>query len=62
MMKNISRKILLEIKNNKNITEKELAKKFNYSERQIRRFIKELRDKQKIKMEGFGKKKIWKIL
>ena len=62
MMKNISRKILLEIKNNKNITEKELAKKFNYSERQIRRFIKELRDIQKIKMEGFGKKKIWKIL
>jgi len=59
---NLLNKILIEFKVNPKITEDGLAKKYGYSERTIRRYIKILKDNKKISMVGFGRKKRWKIL
>jgi len=54
--------ILIEIKVNSQITEKELAKKYYYTERSIRRYIKILKDDGKIKLVKVGKKRSWEII
>ena len=54
--------ILEEIKNNSKITEEELAKKYLVSERTIRRYIKELKEKKKIILKNVGKKREWKLI
>jgi len=54
--------ILQEIKKNSKITEKELSKKYFYSERTIRRYFKVLKDNGKIKLISVGKNRSWEIL
>jgi len=54
--------ILLEIKNNSKVTQVELAKKYFYSERTIRRYFKVLKNSGKIKLINIAKKRAWKIL
>lgn len=54
--------ILKEIKNNPKITQRELAYKYDYSERNIRRYFKILKDKDYIKYVSKGKKSKWIIL
>lgn len=51
-----------EIKSNSKITEREIAKKFFYSERTIRRYIKVLKEENKIEIINTGRRKVWKIL
>lgn len=53
--------ILKEIKENSKVTETMLAKKYDYTERTIRRYFKILKDSGKIKLVGTGKKRAWKI-
>jgi len=57
----IFKKIYNEIKINPKVTEKTLSNKFNYSERTIRRYMKILKDDKKIYLDGYGRKKIWKL-
>lgn len=59
--KKISQVIYKEIKNNPKITEFELAEKYFYSERTIRRKIREIRKSGKIDSIGTGKKHKWII-
>lgn len=54
--------IILEIKNNNKITEKELANKYYYSERTIRRYFKILKDSDQLKLINTGKNRCWKLL
>lgn len=54
--------ILQEIKTNPLVTEISLANKYDVSERTIRRYIKDLKDKNKIVLIIKGKKRNWKIL
>lgn len=51
-----------EIKKNPKITELELANKYDYSERTIRRYVNYLKESGKIRLISFGRKKIWQIL
>ena len=54
--------ILQEIKTNPLVTEISLANKYDVSERTIRRYIKDLKDMNKIVLIIKGKKRNWKIL
>lgn len=54
--------ILKEINNNSNITEVEIAKRYYYSERTIRRYIKDLKNEKIIKLIKNGKERYWKLL
>lgn len=54
--------ILILIKENPEITTKELGKKLDMSERQIQRVIKKLRDTHKIKRVGSDRTGYWKII
>ena len=51
--------IIKEMRNNNVITENALAENLNVSERTIRRYIKILKDKEIIFLEGYGEKRIW---
>ncbi len=51
--------ILWEIKNNNQVTEIYLANKYLCSERTIRRYIKILKNKNLVKIEGYGRKRKW---
>lgn len=55
-------KILQEIKENPKTTEIYLANKYGVSERTIRRYIKDLKDRKKIVLLINGKNRCWKIL
>jgi len=65
-MKKVNQKllevILNEIKKNNKITEKELAIKYYYSERTIRRYFKLLKNHGKIKFIKIGKNRSWNIV
>lgn len=54
--------ILNEIKINPKITENELAMKYDVAERTIRRYFKDLKDKNKIALLKKGNLREWKIL
>ncbi len=54
--------IIKEIKNNQDITEAILAKKYNCTERTIRRYFKILKSEGKIIMIRKGKNRYWKVL
>ncbi len=54
--------IIKEMKENNTVTEISLAAKFKVSERTIRRYIKILKDEGKISLDGYGEKRIWKVL
>ena len=54
--------ILMEMKNNSKVTEVYLAEKYFCSERTIRRYIKELKTVNKIKLIKNGREKEWIIL
>lgn len=54
--------ILEEIKSNSKITEKELAKKYEVTERTIRRYFKELKNNNIIKLIRNGNLREWHIL
>jgi len=54
--------ILEEIKSNSKITEKELAKKYEVTERTIRRYFKELKNNNIIKLIRNGNLREWYIL
>lgn len=54
--------ILKEIKSNSKITEKELAKKYEVTERTIRRYFKELKNNNIIKLIRNGNLREWHIL
>ena len=54
--------ILNEIENNPEITEIILAEKYMVSERTIRRYIKILKDLNKIKIYRCGKERKWVII
>jgi len=58
----IKEKIIIKMNNNSEITEKELGIIFNKSERTIRRYIKELKTENKIRLIKRGKLRNWKIL
>lgn len=51
--------IIKEMMNNNAITENALAKNLEVSERTIRRYIKILKDRKVIFLEGYGEKRIW---
>ncbi len=53
--------IIKEMRNNNVITENALAENLNVSERTIRRYIKILKDKEIIFLEGYGEKRIWMV-
>lgn len=53
--------ILEELNSNHFIKEEELAKKYQCSERTIRRYIKILKDSKIVKLKDFGKKREWVI-
>lgn len=55
-------KIIAEIKENSQLTETSLADKYDVSERTIRRYFKDLKDKKKIKLIKKGKFREWHIL
>lgn len=55
-------KILEEIRNNNMVTEVIIANKYLINERTVRRYIKELRNSNKIILIGTGKNRYWKIL
>jgi len=55
-------KILQEIKENPKVTESYLAKKYDVSERTLRRYIKNLKDINKVILIIEGKNRYWKIL
>ena len=54
--------IVMEIKSNREVTEKYLAEKYNFSERTIRRYIKDLKDNKKIILNKKGNLRYWQIL
>lgn len=54
--------IIEEIKNNQDITEIELTKKYGCSERTMRRYFKILKNEGKIVMLRKGKNRYWKVL
>lgn len=56
------RLIIKEIMFNPQVTEQQIAKKYFYSERSIRRYMKILKDKEMIKFVRCGKKRYWKII
>ena len=56
------RLIIQEIMINSQITERQIAKKYFYSERSIRRYMKILKDNEMIKLVRCGKKRYWKII
>ncbi len=51
--------IIKEMMNNNVITENALATNLEVSERTIRRYIKILKDRKVIFLEGYGEKRIW---
>ena len=53
--------IINEIKDNGNITEKEISNKYYYSERTIRRYFKILKDKGFIELVKSGNRNKWII-
>lgn len=55
-------KILKDIKENPKVTENYLAKKYDVSERTLRRYIKDLKDINKVVLIIKGKNRCWKIL
>ena len=59
---NLYDKILMEIKNNSCVTEKMISEKYYISERTVRRYIKDLKELNKIKLINSGKSKKWVIL
>lgn len=48
-----------EIKNNTNITEREISEKTFYNERTIRRYVKKLKEKGLIESVNTGRKHYW---
>ena len=60
--KELLQEIYDEIANNDKATEVLLAEKHYCSERTIRRYIKILKEKKYITMEGYGTKRKWIIL
>ena len=62
MRKILFKMILKEIKKDDQITEGYLAKKFQVSERTIRRYMCILKDEGKIELTGRGIKRKWKLL
>lgn len=54
--------IVKEIKENGKITESELANKYYYDVRTIRRYIKVLKDLNKIRLKARGKNRCWIII
>ncbi len=54
--------ILNAMKDNSNITEIEIANRYFYSERTIRRYIKILKNNEYIKMTGNGRRRKWIVL
>ncbi len=62
MRKILFKMILKEIKKDDQITEGYLAKKFQVSERTIRRYMRILKDEGKIELTGRGIKRKWKLL
>ena len=54
--------ILKEIENNPRVTEFYLAEKYFVCDRTIRRYIKILKDKKKIMLKNYGRKKIWQVI
>ena len=62
MKKELLEKICQEIKENPKITEPALAKKYNCSERTIRRYIYALKKEGKVQLMGIGSKREWKLL
>lgn len=55
-------KILKDIKENPKVTESYLANKYEVSERTLRRYIKDLKDINKLVFVVDGKNRYWKIL
>lgn len=55
-------KILMEIKRDNTITEVKLSQKYGVSERTIRRYFKELKDNNKVRLVCKGKERKWEIL
>lgn len=55
-------KILMEIKKDNTITEVKLSQKYGVSERTIRRYFKELKDNNKVRLVCGGKERKWEIL
>lgn len=58
----LGEKILEEIRINNMVTEVVIANKYLISERTVRRYIKELKNSNKIILVGTGKNRYWKIL
>lgn len=58
----IYKNIINEIKSNSKVTEKYIADKYLLSERTIRRYFKDLKNNNKIKLIINGKYREWKIL
>lgn len=58
----LGKKILEEIRINNMVTEVAIANKYLISERTVRRYIKELKNSNKIILVGTGKNRYWKIL
>lgn len=54
--------ILMEIKKDSTITEVKLSQKYGVSERTIRRYLKELKDNNKVCLVCGGKERKWEIL
>jgi DeoR/GlpR family transcriptional regulator of sugar metabolism len=59
--KEILNLIIKEIVDNKYITQRELANKYYYTERTIRRYMKYLKDRNIIKLERNGNERYWLI-
>lgn len=56
------KKILMELQENSKMTEKEIAQKFYYSERTIRRYFKILKDRKIIVLITTRKNREWKVI
>ena len=54
--------IIKEIEINPSVTQKNLAIKYDLNERTIRRYLKDLKDREIIVLENSGINKKWKIL
>lgn len=54
--------ILLEIKKDASVTQKFLSDKYNYSERQVRRHFKLLKDMNVIRLKRNGATHIWELV
>ena len=58
---NLLLSLIEELNKNSKITQKELMKKYEVSERTIRRYLKILKDENLLILEAKGKNRNWKI-